>query len=146
MSTASLSLLMYVVHLIRLAERSVTALSDRIIVETRIGALEATLQTSNERISALESQIASNDMDMVPKMAQVDSLEGRLRIAEEGALLLSAPICELGLQLSVAQVARSSAEAALHSAESQIQVVCTFESSLQEEVGQLLSDNICAEE
>lgn len=80
----------YVVDLIRLAVRSVPVFSDLPVIDMRLDALEATLESSIDRITDLKSQITSKDAAIVTKMAQVDSLDGRLRIAEEGRLLLSA--------------------------------------------------------
>lgn len=52
-SNAIYSPLTSVVDLFRLAIRGVPALSDRHAVDTKVGALEATLETSNNRISAM---------------------------------------------------------------------------------------------
>lgn len=84
--------------------------------------------------------MASKDAEISAKAAQVDSLEGPVRIAEEGKSLRSATIHEHSTQLRAAVEAPSSTEITLRSVESQLQVVCAFESSLQEEVGRLESD------
>lgn len=60
--------------------RSVPALSDRPVVHTPVGAIEATWETNKKPISALRLQIASNDAEAVAKVAKVDGLEGRLQI------------------------------------------------------------------
>lgn len=57
-STAKLSLPTSVVDFIRLTFNSVPASSDRPVVNTLIGVLEAPLETSNHHISALEQQVA----------------------------------------------------------------------------------------
>lgn len=44
-----------------LSVRSIRALPDCLAVDRRVVALEATLETVNEHISALESQVASKD-------------------------------------------------------------------------------------
>lgn len=107
---------------------SVPELSDRPVVNTRAGAFKTTLETSNERIGALDLQVGLKDAGSVVRVAQVDGLEVCLQIAEEEASLMSATMCEHGLQLSAAEVARSNAEVALWSAESQLQVVSASES------------------
>lgn len=45
---------------------------------------EERLETSIERRSALELQIVSRDVEFVVTVTQIDSLDGRLRMAEEG--------------------------------------------------------------
>lgn len=107
------------------------------MVDRRVSALEATLGTSNERISALESELASNDAQIVAKLEQLDRLEMRHRIADEGPSLMSTTIHEYGPQLRVAEAAQFSAGVALHLAESQLQVVCLSEASPSEDMGQL---------
>lgn len=87
-STASHSPPTPFVDLICLADPSVPALSDLPDVEARGGALEATLETSDERISTLQLQVASNDADVAAKVAPIDGSAGRVRIAE-GAFLMS---------------------------------------------------------
>lgn len=139
-STANLYFPTSSVDLIRLASCDVLGISDRPIVHTRLGALKAIIETSNERISALKPQVASNDVEIVAKMAQVDSLKGRRRIAEGGASLMSDTIGEQGTQLRVDEAAHFSGEAALRSAESLLQVVYMSQSSLQEHMGQLHSN------
>lgn len=79
-----ISLTKYVVYLIRLLVHDIPALSDRPAVDIQVGALEVTLETSNERTSALELEIASEDVPIVAKITQVDGAEGRSRMAEEG--------------------------------------------------------------
>lgn len=59
--TTFLSLLMFVAAPIRLAVRCVSSFSDPPVIDTWIDALEATLESSNERTNTLELQVASND-------------------------------------------------------------------------------------
>lgn len=82
----------------------------------------------------------SKDTEIVAKVAQLERLKGGLRIAEEGASLMSATVCEYVPQLRAAEAARSSAEVASLSAKFQLQVVCVPESSLREELDQLQSN------
>lgn len=65
-------------------------------------------------------KVASRDAENAPKLAQVNSLEGPFRIAEEGTLLMSATICELSPESAPAAAARSCFKVALCLAESQI--------------------------
>lgn len=109
---SSLFLPTLVVDLTCLAVRSVPAFSGSPIRDTWPGALEAILETSNERISKLGSQVASKDADIAAKVVQVDSLDGRVKISEDGASLMSATIREQGPQLRTAEAAYSRAEVA----------------------------------
>lgn len=118
-----------------MAGQSVSALSDRAVNDTPVGTLEATMETGNEHIGALKLQVLSNDSETVPKVAQADGLEGRLRTSEKRAPLMLSIIHEHGTQLWAAEGARSSAKVALRSAESHLQVVCASGSSIQEEAG-----------
>lgn len=68
-STATLYLSTSVVDLNSLAVRSVPVVSYRAVVVTRVGTLEATLETSKERVITLESQVASKDADIAAKSA-----------------------------------------------------------------------------
>lgn len=81
----------------------------------------------------------SKDAEIVVKVAQVDGLEGHIQLAGERASLISATVREPVPQFCAAAEARSRAEVALPSSESQLQVVCASESSIQEEVDQLQS-------
>lgn len=107
-----------------------------ILLSIRDLALEVTLETINDRISTMESQIASKEAIIVAKVEQVDRLEGHLLIVEDGTSLMSATIVEDGPQLRVSKVVHSSDDVALCSAASQCQVICAFTSLLCEEVGQ----------
>lgn len=100
-STANLSLPTSVVDLICLPVRSVPAISDCLVVNNRAGALEEILETRNEPISALGSRVASKDAEIFAKVAQVNSLEGRIRIAEEGGSLRLETIREHGSPLYI---------------------------------------------
>lgn len=62
--------------------------------------------------------MASKHAELVAEIVQVDSLEGRLLITEEGASLMSSTIREHGPHLRVAEEVQSSAEVASHSAKS----------------------------
>lgn len=145
-STASLPFPTYVVDSLILALPSVPALSDRPVLDRRVTALAGTLDTNNERITALESEVASNDAKVVAKMAQADSLGGGYRIEEEAESLVSVTIREDGPLLCTAEEARSGAEVFFRSAESPIGDVCGYGSPLQKEVSQLRSDKTCLEE
>lgn len=105
-----------------------------------VGALEATLETSNEQVTALESQTASKEAKIVEKMEQANSLEERLWIAEEGASQTSETIHERGLQLRASEAAHFYAGVALQSAKIQTQIICALVSSLREELGLLHSN------
>lgn len=87
--TANLFLPTSFVDLISLGIRIFPALSDSPVVDTRVIALEETLETSKERISALESQAASKDAESVTKVAQVASLEGHVRRGGRGVASVS---------------------------------------------------------
>lgn len=52
---------------------SVSALSDRSVVDTRVGALDARLASINECIPALESPTATSNVEVVGMVAQVHS-------------------------------------------------------------------------
>lgn len=82
--------------------------------------LEATFRFIVECISASGLQSTSKEADTAPNLTQVDSWEGFPTITEYGASLMSAIIRAHGPQLCTPEVARSSAEVALHSAESQL--------------------------
>lgn len=75
------------------------------------------MQTSNKQISALESQVASKDAEIAAEVAQVDGLEGCVRIAEERMSQISLIIHKLGLQLHAAEAARSCTQGAFRSVE-----------------------------
>lgn len=115
--------------------RSVSALSDRPVVDTRVGVLEAILGTRNEHIGALEWKAASKNVKIVPVVAKADRLQERFGRAEERELLMSGTIREHGPQLTAGKKACSRAEAAFCSGEYQSQVFCVFKSPLQWEVG-----------
>lgn len=72
-STSSLSLSTYVIYLIPLAVCRVLVLSHSSVVDRVVGALDATWETRNELRSALESQVASKNAEIIVKVAQVDS-------------------------------------------------------------------------
>lgn len=67
-----------------LAMRSVLALSDHPVVDTGVGAREANLKMNDERTSNLVRWFASNETEVVAKVAQVNSVEGSRRLGEEG--------------------------------------------------------------
>lgn len=73
-STASISLSKSVFYLNLLAVRSIPTLSDSLFVNTRVGKLEETLETENDRRNALSSQMASKDVELVVKVAPIDGL------------------------------------------------------------------------
>lgn len=134
---ASLSLPTPVDDIICLAVCSVSALSDHPVVDTPVGALDATLETSKEHRGGLESQDGSKDAEIIAKVAQVDSLDRRFQIVEEGALHMSGTIREHCPQKRPDEAVNSCAEFASRSAESRLQVVCAFESSIWANKGQL---------
>lgn len=47
------------------------------------------METNNEHISALELQVESKDTEIVAKVSQVESLEGKPRIEEEWTRIMS---------------------------------------------------------
>lgn len=114
--------------------------SDHPAIDKWVDALEATLETSNERIRMLESRIVLDDAGIAANMAEVDNREGCIKKAEAKALVMTPITRKPGLLLPTAKAAHSSAEAAFRLAESQLQDVCASESSMLEEVSQLLSD------
>lgn len=61
--------------------RSALTTSNRSVVDTGAVALEATLETSNERISTLEMQVGS--MEMASKVALGKEVRGRVNQVEE---------------------------------------------------------------
>lgn len=63
------------VYLIRLAVRSLHPLPDRPVLDTRVGALEVTWKTRDDRIGALELQVASKNAGIVAKVGTIDSSE-----------------------------------------------------------------------
>lgn len=142
-SIANPSLPKYVVDLTYLVVHSVPALSDHPAVHTREGALEERLETTIKCIKALEWRIASKDDDMVAKVTQVDCIEQRFQIAKEWASLMLATSLEHSTRLCSTKAACLSAEVALPSGKSQLQVVCPSESSLQKALRQLWTDKIC---
>lgn len=115
-------------------------LSDQPVLDKSVGAFDATLETSNGRLRDLESLIAPKDAKRITKMAPVESWERRLQFVEEGQSQISATGPEHGLQLCAAEAARSSTDTTYRSIEYQLQVACSSESSLREEMGQLQSD------
>lgn len=90
------------------------------------------LGTSSECISILKLQIASEDAEIVHKVAQPDFFGGHSRMAEEKALLMSLTLHEQVRQLRTANWARCSGEVTLHSTDSQLQGICQSQSSLRE--------------
>lgn len=74
---------------------------------------EAKLNTSNQRISKLDLQLASEDAKIAAKAAQVDRLEGRGKIVEEGTSLISATIRKHCSQVHTTEATRTSTEDAL---------------------------------
>lgn len=74
---------MFFVQPIRLSVQSVPALSDSPFGATMVDALEATLETSTEHISMLESQVAFKDEDQAGEVGQVQSLGGQVGLVEE---------------------------------------------------------------
>lgn len=94
----------------------------------------------------LELEVEEKDVEITAMILQVDNVEGHIKIAEYGALLMLVTICEHGRQWQTADAARFRAEVAHQSAESQLQNVCLSESSLREEVGHLQSDKASIEE
>lgn len=77
-STADLSLPTPIFDFVDLTICSVPVLSDLPVFDTSICTFEATLETSDDRISALELQVASKEAEMAVKVAQVYSLHGRV--------------------------------------------------------------------
>lgn len=75
-STATLNVLTSVVHLTLLDVQSVPAVSHRPVVDTRVGALEVTLETSNQRLSTLGPQVELKDAEIAAKVAQFVSQRG----------------------------------------------------------------------
>lgn len=99
---------------------SVPELPDRHAANSRNGTLVATLETSSERISALERKNAPKAEKNIAKVTLVDEFEGCIRIAEEWILLTSAKIREHFLQLPATEQVRSRTEVALPSGGSQL--------------------------
>lgn len=64
-----------VVNLFRLSVGSLSALLDLSLVYMRGGALDATLGTSNQRKSALQTHVSSTDEKIAVKVTRVDSLD-----------------------------------------------------------------------
>lgn len=58
------------------------ALSDRPVVDTWVGALDATIEASKEHISTLDSQVVLRDLEIALNLAQADNLQGCIKIAE----------------------------------------------------------------
>lgn len=83
---------------------------------------EATLETSNNHRSALESQGPSMDTEMALNVEQGHSLEGCVKTSKEGTSLMLVTVCEHDPQLRTAQATFSSTEVARHSTEYQLQV------------------------
>lgn len=73
------------------------------------------MDISIECKGVLESQIASKDARNVTKVAKVDSVEEHPQIAEEGTLLMLAPILENVPHLHATEEACPSAERVLGS-------------------------------
>lgn len=71
-------------------------MSHVLVVQTRSGALEETLETRKKRIAALEPQVESMDAEINAKVGLVVSSVGHVRTGEEGKSLMSATICEHG--------------------------------------------------
>lgn len=71
---------------------SILALPDHLVAYSQFVVLEATLETSNDRISSLQSQNVLQDAIIVAKVAQVDGLVGILQMAEDETSLLAATI------------------------------------------------------
>lgn len=136
-STVSPSHLKFSVNDICLTLGCVPAVPDHPADDTRLCALEATSKTSSFGTISLESQIASKDAEILLNVAKADAVEGRLPMTEEGESLISVTTHDRGPQLHAAEAPRSSAQVALRSAESPLQVDCASESSLEESLGQL---------
>lgn len=81
--TTNLSLPTSVVYVIHLTVPSVYVLCEHPVVDTRVGALDATLETSKTQISTLELQVASICAEVAAKVVQVDKLEGDVTIVQE---------------------------------------------------------------
>lgn len=83
------------------------------VIDTQVSGLEVILQTSDERISKLELQVASKAAEIAAKVVQVDNLEKSIKRTVKGASLMLAAIHEHGPQLRAADAACSSPEAVL---------------------------------
>lgn len=78
-------------------------------------------------MGSLEFGVALKEAKIAAKLAQVDGLEESHQVAEKGAQLMLAAICERGTQLHADEVGPSSDDVALPSAGSRIHVVCASE-------------------
>lgn len=123
----------------------VSASSVRPFAHTRVGGLETILETSTEFINALDSPVASKDMETC-KGGQDWQLRGAL-LNGGGRVVTNLgnyPYC--GLQLHPDEGSRSHAEDVLRLAKSQPQVVWASEASLIWELGQFYLDKTSLEE
>lgn len=118
------------------------------VVDTRVGPVEETLESSKEHTSAPGSKVVSKDAEIAAKIVQAHILEGHAGTEEGGDILMSTTIDEHGPQLQAAEVPRSTAEVALSKAEFAFDAaqlrphdVREFELSLWKKMSQLQSDN-----
>lgn len=68
-------------------------------IVTRVPALEATSETTNERVSALESHGLSKDAEMAVHMVQVDRLENPA-LSDRAFVFTSVALLEAALLIS----------------------------------------------
>lgn len=138
-STARLLLPRFVFHPIFMAVSRIPTLSDPPEVYRWVRAIEVTVDTIDESMRALKSQIASKGAAMVAKAAQIDRLQGCHRIAEYAGLLVSATIRKHDPQLHASRAVTSNVSATLKSTKSQFQVYCASKVSPSGEMDQLQS-------
>lgn len=86
---ADLALLSSLVDLIRLSIRVVSAFTDCPSIEPPFRALEVTLKTGNERVSTLEWQVTSKDIEIAAKTTHMSNLERHVKMAEGRVSLMS---------------------------------------------------------
>lgn len=129
LETDNLSFHTSFVDLILLVMQNIPAVPNCLALYTNVGGLGAKFENSCECISTLKFQVSSKDAKINVDVSQVDildSLKGSAKKVIKGASLMSAAICEHGLQICSDQTAFSSTEVALLQAQSLLQDVCTF--------------------
>lgn len=119
-----------VAELTRPAIRAVYALTDLPAVDSRLGALDATLATFNERVSTLESQVASKATEKVAMTTQLSILDGRVKRTEGGVSFMLPTIPNLKAKPADAQAACSPILGAFPFAKARLETVDASETLL----------------
>lgn len=88
---------------------SVLALTDRPVVDIKIGAHYATLYISNRRIGTLKSPLASSDAETAAKVGHAAIIKWSAIMAEKSTSQIFVNIHEHALQFRAARAAGSSA-------------------------------------